>query len=124
MAHFAELDENNVVLRVIVVANKDTADENGVENEQIGIEFCQRLFGGAWKQTSYNKQFRKNYAGIGYTYDPVRDAFIPPKPEHGMWLFNEETANWERPVIMPTDGRTYNWDEATQSWIKVTEPQV
>ena len=80
MAHFAELDANNVVLRVIVVGNKDTSDANGVEKEHIGAAFCERLFGGTWKQTSYNGNIRKNYAGIGYTYNPSIDAFVPPKP--------------------------------------------
>ena len=93
MAHFAEIDENGVVLRVIVVGNKDTADANGVEKEHIGAAFCERLFGGTWKQTSYNGNFRKNYAGIGYTYDSDRDAFIPPKP-FASWILNELTAQW------------------------------
>ena len=78
MAHFAEIDENNVVQRVIVVANKDTADANGNEVESIGVAFCQRLLGGNWVQTSYHGNIRKNYAGIGYTYDPVADEFIAP----------------------------------------------
>ena len=103
MAHFAELDENNVVLRVIVVNNSELLDENGNESEVKGIAFCQSLYardnwhGGIWKQTSYNGNFRKNHAGIGYTYDPVRDAFIPPKPE-GNWVFNEETCNWDEVI--------------------------
>jgi hypothetical protein len=79
VAHFAELDENNVVKRVIVVDNKDTADANGNEVESIGVAFCQKLFGGNWKQTSYNGNFRKHYAGIGYTYDPTLDEFVPPQ---------------------------------------------
>lgn len=124
MAHFAELDANNVVLRVIVVNNKDTSDANGVEKEYIGAAFCERLFGGTWKQTSYNGNFRKNYAGIGFTYDATRDAFVPPKPQEGTWVFNEDTCQWERPLPMPKDGKTYNWDEATQSWVKITPPQV
>lgn len=122
MAHFAELDSNNVVLRVIVVGNKDTADANGVEKEHIGAAFCERLFGGNWKQTSYNGNKRKNYAGIGYTYDPVRDAFIPPKPFNS-WVLVEETCQWKAPVDMPADAGTgdppkrYTWDEATVSWV-------
>lgn len=80
MAHFAELDENNIVKQVIVVHNNELLD-NGVESEAKGIAFCQSLFGGNWIQTSYNGNIRKNYAGIGYTYDAVRDAFIEPKPE-------------------------------------------
>lgn len=93
MAHFAELDENNVVLRVIVVDNKNTATAQGVEEEWIGQAFCVRLFGGNWKQTSYNGNFRKNYAGIGYTYDPVLDAFIPPQPAPECTL-DPDTCQW------------------------------
>jgi hypothetical protein len=78
MAHFAKLDENNVVTQVIVVDNKDCSDANGVEKEHIGAAFCERLFGGTWKQTSYNGTFRQNYAGIGYVYDEEQDAFLPP----------------------------------------------
>jgi hypothetical protein len=118
MAHFAEIDENNVVQRVIVVANKDTADANGNEVDSIGVAFCQRLLGGNWKQTSYNANFRKNYAGIGYTYDAGIDAFVPPKP-YPSWVLNSNTAQWEAPVPMPQDGKMYSWDEATQSWVEV-----
>ena len=121
MAHFAELDENNVVKRVIVVANKDTADADGNEMESIGVAFCQRLLGGNWKQTSYNAKFRKNYAGIGYTYDAAIDAFVPPQP-YPSWVLNPDTAQWEAPVPMPTDGKMYSWDEATQSWVEVQAP--
>jgi hypothetical protein len=118
MAHFAEIDDNNVVLRVIVVANKDTADANGNEVESIGVAFCQRLLGGNWKQTSYNGNIRKNYAGIGFTYDAGIDAFVPPKP-YPSWVLNSNTAQWEAPVPMPQDGKMYSWDEATQSWVEV-----
>ena len=118
MAHFAEIDENNVVQRVIVVANKDTADANGNEVDSIGVAFCQRLLGGNWKQTSYNGNIRKNYAGIGYTYDAGIDAFVPPKP-YPSWVLNSNTAQWEAPVPMPQDGKMYSWDEATQSWVEV-----
>jgi hypothetical protein len=96
MAHFAQLDENNVVTQVIVVGNKDCSDANGVEKESIGIAFCERLFGGNWKQTSYNGTIRKNYAGIGYTYDAARDAFIPPQPS-AEWTLDEETCQWVNP---------------------------
>jgi hypothetical protein len=123
MAHFAELDENNVVTRVIVVANKDTADANGNEVESIGVAFCQRLFGGNWKQTSYHGNIRKNYAGIGYTYDASIDAFVPPKP-YPSWVLNSDTAQWEAPVPMPTDGKMYTWDEATQSWVEAPGPSL
>jgi len=81
MAHFAELDSNNVVLRVIVVDNKDTSDAHGVEKEYIGAAFCERVLGGTWKQTSYNGNFRGRYAGIGYTYDAQLDEFVAPVVE-------------------------------------------
>jgi hypothetical protein len=115
MAHFAELDSNNVVLRVVVVDNKDTADANGVEKEYIGAAFCERLFGGTWKQTSYNGTIRKHYAGVGYTYNAVRDAFVPPQP-YQSWTLDDD-ANWQPPVAMPTDGGRYSWDETTQTWV-------
>ena len=115
MAHFAELGENNIVLRVIVVDNKDTSDANGVEVEEIGTAFCRSLLGGTWKQTSYNANFRKNYAGIGFTYDSDRDAFVPPKP-FASWVLNEDTCRWDAPTAYPTDGRLYIWNEATTAW--------
>lgn len=117
MAHFAQLDENNVVTQVIVVHNND-CQINGVETEEAGIVFCKSLFGPTtkWKQTSYNGNIRKNYAGIGYTYDAGRDAFIPPQP-FPSWLLNEATCRWEAPVAMPLDGELYRWDEDTLSWI-------
>jgi hypothetical protein len=121
MAHFVKLDENNVVTQVIVVANKDTADANGVEKEYIGAAFCEKLFGGTWKQTSYNGNIRKNYAGIGYTYNADIDAFVPPKP-FPSWVLNNDTAQWEAPVPMP-EGGMYSWDEATGSWVEL-ETQV
>ena len=117
MAHFAELDDNGVVLRVIVVATKDNSDANGMEKESIGKAFCERLFGGNWVQTSYNGNFRKRYAGIGYKYYPGLDAFVPPEP-YPSWSLNPETADWEAPVPMPTDGKMYAWDEAQQAWIE------
>lgn len=122
MAHFAKLDANNVVTQVIVVGNKDTSDAAGVEKEHIGAAFCERLFGGTWKQTSYNGNMRKNYAGIGYTYDAGRDAFIPPKP-YNSWVLAEETCRWKAPIDMPADAGTgeppkrYSWDETTTSWV-------
>lgn len=119
MAHFAELDSNNQVLRVIVVDNKDTADVNGQEDETIGIAFCRKLFGGTWRQTSYNGNLRKNYAGIGYTFDADRDAFIPPKP-FTSWVLDESTCQWTAPTPMPTDGQMYRWDEDTTNWIVIT----
>jgi hypothetical protein len=119
MAHFAQLNENNVVLQVIVVHNNDCKDENGNESEAVGAAFCQNLLGGNWKQTSYNANIRKNYAGIGYTYDSGRDAFIPEKP-FASWVLNETYCKWEAPVPLPADEKNYLWDESTISWIEVT----
>lgn len=116
MSHFARLGPNNVVEQVIVVDNKDTADANGIEKEYIGAAFCERLLGGRWVQTSYNGNKRKNYAGIGFTYDEQRDAFIPPKT-YASWVLDEDKCQWKAPVDMPTDGQMYAWDEATTSWV-------
>ena len=101
MAHFAELDTNNVVLRVIVVSNEMILDANGQESETVGIAFCHSLFGSdtVWMQTSYNGNFRKNYAGIGHTYDSARNAFIQPKPEGDQWVLNEATCRWHDPAL-------------------------
>jgi len=115
MAHYAQIDENNIVTQVIVIDNKDTADANGVEKEYIGAAFCERLFGGTWKQTSYNGNIRKNYAGIGFTYDANRDAFIAPKP-YNSWLLDEDTCGWKAPIEYPTDGLMYAWDEELTDW--------
>jgi len=117
MAHFAQIDENNMVVSVIVIDNKDTADANGVEREYIGAAFCERLFGGTWKQTSYNGNLRKNYAGIGYTYQADIDAFVAPQP-FPSWIL-DDNAQWQAPVAMPTDEKKYSWDEATTSWIEI-----
>jgi hypothetical protein len=117
MAHFAKI-ENGIVTQVIVVANADTSDAHGTEKEYIGQAFCERLFGGDWKQTSYNGTIRKNYAGIGYAFDESRNAFIPPQP-FPSWTLVEETCRWIPPVAYPTDGKAYVWDEATQAWIEV-----
>jgi len=124
MAHFAQLDKNNVVLQVIAVHNNELLDENGQENESKGIAFCHSLFGldSVWCQTSYNGNFRKNYAGIGYTYDQNRDAFIPPQL-YPSWTLNEATCNWEAPVPMPNDGNSYTWDESTLSWVIIPTTQ-
>lgn len=120
MAHFAQLDENNVVTQVIVVHNNELLD-NGQESELKGIQFCVSLLGGTWKQTSYNGTIRKNYAGVGFTFDAGRDAFIPPKP-FSSWLLNEDTCLWYAPVERPQDGKKYVWDEATTSWVEYTLP--
>jgi hypothetical protein len=127
MAHYAELDSNNVVKQVIVVSNPDTSTAQGEEKESIGIAFCERLLGGTWVKTSYNATIRKNYAGIGFTYDKDRDAFIPPKP-YSSWVLDETTCRWNAPVAMPSDAgqgeppKMYTWNENTTSWDLVTNP--
>jgi hypothetical protein len=108
MAHFAELDETNTVIRVLVTDNNDP---NGDE----GYQWLVSNLGGTWVKTSYNGNIRKNYAGIGYTYDEALDAFVPPKP-FASWILNEETALWEAPVAYPADGILYTWDEEGQAW--------
>ena len=120
MAHFAQLNDNNIVTQVIVVDNAELLDSNDVEQEAIGITFCTNLFGAdtRWKQTSYNGNIRKNYAGIGFTYDANRDAFIPPKP-YPSWTLNETTCQWESPVPYPTDDNVYAWNETNQQWDQV-----
>lgn len=98
MAHFAELDAENTVLRVVVVANEILLDSNGVEQEQRGIDFCVQLFGSKWLQTSYSGSFRKNFAGIGFIYDAQRDAFIAPRPLGEGWVLDLETCTWSNPT--------------------------
>ena len=123
MAHFAQLDENNVVTQVIVVSNNELLD-NGIENELKGIEFCQSLFGAdtRWVQTSYNNNFRKRYGSIGHTFRVDLNAFIPPKPiKYPSFVLNPETLDWEPPFPRPTD-TVYKWDEATVSWTVVPKP--
>lgn len=114
MAHFAEIDETNTVVQVIVVHNNELL-ENGIESEAKGILFCQSLFGGNWVQTSFNANFRKNYAGVGFTYDADRDAFIPPKTSD-FGILNEDTCQWQAPVPYPKDGSNYSWNRETLSW--------
>jgi hypothetical protein len=125
MAHFAKLDQNNVVTDVIVVNNIDLLTADGSESEMMGVAFLIRWSGGYsnWKQTSYNGNIRKNYAGVGYTYDAQRDAFIPPQ-SFPSWVLNEETCLWDAPVAMPTDGQLYNWDEETLSWVVIPTPTL
>jgi len=116
MAHFAELDENNVVLRVVVVNDDYEAD---------GENWCNEKLGGKWKQTSYNTTanvhnnggtpFRKNYAGEGFTYNEALDGFIPPQ-RFNSWIVDEDTCQWKAPVDMPTDGKFYGWNEEIQEW--------
>ena len=109
MAHFAELGFDNTVIRVLVIPN---------EFESNGENWCRSLFGGNWKQTSYNGTIRKNYAGIGFKYDVTLDAFISPKPYQD-WVLNDFSCCWESPTPYPTDGNDYYWDENTHSWVQV-----
>jgi hypothetical protein len=121
MAHFAQLDENNIVTQVIVVHNNELLD-NGVESEDKGITFCQSIFGidTVWRQTSYNGAFRKNFAGVGFIYDARRDAFLEPKP-YTNWVLNNIICKWEAPTPYPDDGRRHIWDDFTNSWLDVGE---
>lgn len=121
MAHWAELDSDNKVIRVLVTENN--ADE--------GYSFLMSAFGGRWVKTSYNTYagqhatggtpLRKNYAGVGYTYDEQRDAFIPRKP-FASWILNEQTCQWQAPIPYPTDGKDYGWDEELGDWVEVELP--
>ena len=120
MAHFAQLDGNNVVTQVIVVSNDDTSDSNGVETESIGVAFCQKILGAEtnWKQTSYNNKMRVRYAGVGYSYNPGLDAFVTPQP-YASWTLDNSTADWKAPLTEPTltdeqkaAGSSYTWDES------------
>ena len=121
MAHFARLNENNIVTGVHVV-NNDVITIDGVESEQAGIDFLTGLHGHPlWKQTSYNGNIRKNYASIGFTYDAGRDAFISPKP-FSSWVLDETTCGWEAPVAYPNDGKEYAWFDPNQEWIEITGP--
>tara|TARA_R110000751_G_scaffold277549_1_gene378814 strand:+ start:107 stop:481 length:375 start_codon:yes stop_codon:yes gene_type:complete len=121
VAHFAELDENNTVLRVIVVSNEDTADEDGNEVEAIGITFCQNLLGGTWVQTSYNDNMRRQYASIGYTYDPDADIFITPPPYPSWIKVIGEHTDWEPPTPRP-DGDDWYWEEVIADWVEFKIP--
>ena len=129
MASFAKIGLNNKVISVHLVHNNELLDANGVEQEILGVEFLTNLHGWAvWKQTSYNTfggihnngetPLRKNHAGIGYTYDEDRNAFIQPKPFNS-WLLNETTCLWEAPSAMPDDGKKYEWNESTTSWDEI-----
>ena len=121
MAHFAEINNEGIVQRVIVVDNKDCLDSSGQESETVGADFCNNLLGGLWKQTSYNGNIRKNYAGIGYKYDEALDAFIPPQP-FSKWILNEETAQWEAPVPYPEDEKIYTWNDNKGEWEETVLP--
>jgi hypothetical protein len=126
MASFAKIGLNSKVIEVVSVNNEVLKDSSGVEREELGIQFLNELYKWPiWKQTSYNTvggvhnnggtPFRKNHAAIGYTYDEDRDAFIPKKP-YNSWILNEQTCNWEAPVVKPNDGNMYNWNENLANW--------
>ena len=122
MAHFAELNDQNEVLRVIVVNNNDCLNAEGQEEEAIGVAFCQNLLGGRWVQTSYNGNSRGRFAGIGYTYDERRNAFLTPKPFLS-WVLDEATTDWTAPVPMPEEG-CWVWNEETLNWLEAQLPAV
>ncbi len=116
MAHFAKLDSNNIVTNVVRVNNEVILKADGTESELKGKQFLNNLLGSAtWVQTSYNGNFRNCMAGIGYTYDSERDAFIMPKP-YPSYLLNEDTLLYEAPIAHPTDGTVCQWDEENQEW--------
>lgn len=121
MAHFAQLDETNTVTRVVVIPNDTLLDENGNEVESLGVAACESLIGpGNWVQTSYNANFRKQFAGIGYTYNSDADVFISCQPsDNPSWVL-DANFDWEPPVAEPTEGGPYEWNEQTQTWDQVT----
>ena len=118
MGYFAKLNDSNIVIDMAGVDNAVMDNLPFPESEPLGIAFLTEWSGGYtnWKQTSYNKSFRKNYAGIGFSYDQNLDAFIPEKP-YPSWLLNINTCQWQAPVPYPNDQKPYIWDEATQSWV-------
>jgi len=128
MAHFAELDENNNVLRVVVISNADLLDENGDEQESLGIEVCHKVFGpeGSWVQTSYNGKFRKKYAGIGNKYDLTADLFYDPFPPFPSWSL-DSNFDWQAPVPRPTkviEGHFWSWNEDDLNWVSTPFPSL
>lgn len=122
MAHFAQLDTNNIVINIIVVHNNELLDQDGNEVEQKGIDFCKSLFGQdtQWVQTSYNGNFRKNYASGGGTYNKELDAFISQKP-YSSWILNTTNCVWEAPIPKPDQDNLYSWNESTVSWEQINK---
>jgi hypothetical protein len=120
MSHFAQINENNIVINVLVVDNENIENLPFPNSEPVGVSFLKNLFGQNtnWVQTSYNNNFRIRYAGIGYTYDVEKDAFISPKP-YNSWILNNETLLWEPPVSQPTDGKKYTWFEPNKEWVEL-----
>ena len=121
MGHFAKIDNNNIVLEVLVVDNDTLNNLPFPESEPVGVAFLTEWSGGYtnWKQTSYNANFRKNFAGVGSIYDSVLDAFVYPKP-YSSWLLDTNTCRWQAPFPYPNDGKPYLWNEETQSWVEIT----
>ena len=117
MAYFAKLGTGNIIETVISVNNSVITDSNRIEQEKLGNDFINKLYNtrDVWKQTSYNNNFRKNFAGIGFQYDQTRDAFISPKP-YNSWILNENTCNWNAPVARPDDNNMYKWNEEILNW--------
>jgi hypothetical protein len=124
MAHFARIDENWIVEEVIVVSNNALLNQHGIECDWLGEQFCQQLYGAhtKWIQTSYNGKKYKNFAGVKYSFDPHRHAFIPPKP-YKSWLLDENTCRWKPPIPCPTDGAFYHWNDESQQWDLIAESQ-
>jgi len=122
MAHFAQLNDSNIVQTIVVIADEDCLDDSNNESEAVGIAFCKSLWGDdtIWKQTSYNSSMRYNFAAIGNTYDATADAFHGGAP-FPSWSLSTETYKWEAPSTMPDDGNSYSWDEDTVQWIRINE---
>lgn len=112
MAHWAEVDDNDLVITVVVTDNNDPAGDEG-------LSWLETNLGGRWVKTSYNGNIRKHFAGIGMNYDEALDAFIPPKPFES-WILDKETATWQPPIQMPSDGKNYTWNENSQNWLEIT----
>lgn len=125
MAHFAELDTNNIVTRVIVVSNDDLLDENGVEQETLGVAVCRAICGPdtTWVQTSYNNNFRKQYAGIGMKYEADADLFYNPVSPFPSWTL-DANYDWQPPTPMPDDANAYFWDEDSLAWVEVPAKEI
>lgn len=126
---YAQLDQNNTVIKVVQIPLDECCDVNGVESEELGIYYCKKLFGvgTVWKKTSYDGSFRKTYGDVGYLYDESRDAFITPRPVYESWILNEDTMRWEPPIPRPeltqenVDSKSfYQWDEESKQWVLET----
>lgn len=120
MAHFAQIDNNGTVLRVLAVADAECLCDEGTESEHVGCQFCASHFGGDWVQTSYTGRIRKRFAGVGFTYDAAMDSFIPPKP-YPSWVLDESTCDWVAPVQRPSGG-PFRWDEQAMAWVESPMP--